>query len=53
MAIDERMERLISKFVDAIPHVNDGDPIKDFIDEDELFEVAEEFAKQLDIVVSD
>ena len=45
-----RIQGYIRDFLEAVPEVRNGDPSKDFIDESALFEVAEEFAAQLNLI---
>lgn len=44
------VENEIDRFIKAVPHVDNGDPIKDFIDEMDLFLVARELAIRLELI---
>lgn len=44
------IEWKILEFLEAIPEIENGSPIKDYIDEYDLYEVTLEFARRLKLV---
>ncbi len=50
MATNKWIDHRIQQFLKAIPNVENGCPIKDYINEYELYEVTCELAKRLGLV---